>query len=259
VTTFQNHKHRLRCGTFFCALLFACTVHGQSHPQSRGPKAISAQDISSLLIQRVEPVYPDDARYARIEGVVILRITIGTNGSIKSVKATSGPPQLIPAAALAVRQWQYESYVLEGNAVEVQTTVEIPFKLARAARVHAIRSDPVKLKLPSGAVVGFHLTESYGPCLPGTHFRVKILAPIDSDQNRFGDPVEGNVVGPVVVCNKQPALYPSSKLYGSFELFGDAAGTISDSFGIEFRMVGLVPGQKFTFGTSFRARMDADL
>jgi protein TonB len=78
-----------------------------------------------MLIKRVEPVYPPDVQ---TEGTVQLHAIIGTDGSVLSVEYRSGPSELVQAAMDAVRQWRYRPFLLNGERVEVDTTIEVTFE-----------------------------------------------------------------------------------------------------------------------------------
>jgi TonB family protein len=82
-----------------------------------------------LLTTKVEPEYPDVARKARIQGAVLLKTTIDTNGDVEEVSLISGHPLLAPAAIDAVKHWKYKPYLLNGRAVKVETTVSVVFQL----------------------------------------------------------------------------------------------------------------------------------
>jgi protein TonB len=82
------------------------------------------------LIHRVEPTYPSIAKQARIQGSVLLRATIGKDGSIENLHLLSGHSMLAQAAMEAVRQWRYRPYVLNGEPVEVETQVTVKFVLS---------------------------------------------------------------------------------------------------------------------------------
>lgn|GEM_PF-246327 len=90
---------------------------------------IGAAVAESTLVYRERPVYPEDARQARIEGDVELRIVIGKDGRVQQLKTLSGHPKLVPAAMEAVRQWRYQPTLLNGEPIEVVTTVEVKFTL----------------------------------------------------------------------------------------------------------------------------------
>ena len=81
------------------------------------------------LLQHVEPVYPPLARQARIQGVVKFTVIIGKDGLMQQIKVDSGHPLLIPAAQEAVKQYKYRPTLLNGQPVEVQTTVDVAFTL----------------------------------------------------------------------------------------------------------------------------------
>lgn len=81
------------------------------------------------LINLVEPVYPPDARQARLEGTVKLHIVVGTNGEVESFHAVSGPDSLTHAAMIAVREWRYRPTFLNGKAVQTQEDVTFVFRL----------------------------------------------------------------------------------------------------------------------------------
>jgi protein TonB len=59
----------------------------------------------------------------------VLQATISRNGTIENLRVASGSPLLQQAALDAVAQWRYKPYLLDGQPVEVETTVEVQFKL----------------------------------------------------------------------------------------------------------------------------------
>lgn len=83
----------------------------------------------AVLIRKVDPTYPPQARVQRLAGSVILDATIAEDGSIHEVKVVSGPPQLAAAATAAIRQWRYSPSLLSGKPIEVQKQITIVFKL----------------------------------------------------------------------------------------------------------------------------------
>ncbi len=91
---------------------------------------ISGGVTKGLLIQRTEPTYPTLARAARVQGDVILSAVIDTNGQITNLQLVSGHPMLVPAALAAVKQWRYKPYLLNGQPVEVETTITVIFTLS---------------------------------------------------------------------------------------------------------------------------------
>ena len=91
---------------------------------------ISQGVTKGLLIQRVEPAYPTLARAARVQGDVILSAVIDINGQITNLQLVSGHPMLVPAAIAAVKQWRYKPSLLNGQPVEVETTITVIFSLS---------------------------------------------------------------------------------------------------------------------------------
>ena len=96
-----------------------------------GPKLrVSPWMQEKKLVGRVEPVYPELARQARIQGTVRLGIIVAKNGSVKQVTLLSGHPLLVPPAMDAVRYWRYDPTLRDGEPVEVASVVEIHFSLS---------------------------------------------------------------------------------------------------------------------------------
>jgi TonB family protein len=81
-------------------------------------------------IRNVSPVYPEIAKQARVQGVVILEATIGPRGDVTAVRVLRGAPLLDQSAIDAVKQWVYEPTVLNGVPVPVIMTVTVSYKLA---------------------------------------------------------------------------------------------------------------------------------
>jgi protein TonB len=81
------------------------------------------------LVRRVEPDYPEIARQARVEGVVILEATTDVYGRVTAVRVLRSIPLLDEAAVAAVRQWVYEPLVVNGRPRAVTFTVTVRFVL----------------------------------------------------------------------------------------------------------------------------------
>ncbi len=98
------------------------------------PRAPTSLNVSSgvmagNLVEKILPQYPAIARAARIQGIVVLQATISKGGSIENLRVISGPPMLEQAAMDAVRSWRYKPYLLNGEPVEVETTINVVFSL----------------------------------------------------------------------------------------------------------------------------------
>ncbi len=81
------------------------------------------------LIHQVTPTYPAIAKTAHISGTVTLHAIIGKDGTVQDLKYVSGPPLLMQSAMEAVRQWRYRPTLLNGDAVDVDTTISVVFTL----------------------------------------------------------------------------------------------------------------------------------
>lgn len=81
------------------------------------PIRVGGRVQASKLIHRVEPVYPELARKARVSGAVLLQVTVDEQGGVADVKLVSGHPLLNRAAVNAVRQWKYLPMPLNGQSV----------------------------------------------------------------------------------------------------------------------------------------------
>jgi protein TonB len=92
---------------------------------------VASRIAEANLIHDVPPQYPPEAGRERIEGTVVLRAVIGTDGSVKDVRVESGLPLLAQAAIDAVKQWRYKPYLLNGEAVEIDSRITINFTLAK--------------------------------------------------------------------------------------------------------------------------------
>jgi TonB family protein len=96
------------------------------------PKRVRVSQIVSqgLLVHKVNPVYPPEARHARVQGTVVMRAVIGSDGRLKELHTLTGDATLAKAATDAVQQWRYRPYVLNGEPVEVETQITVNFTLA---------------------------------------------------------------------------------------------------------------------------------
>jgi protein TonB len=88
---------------------------------------------AASLISQQKPVYPPLAKQARISGTVEFTAIIGKDGRIKELQQVPGKghPLLVGAAMEAVKQWVYKPTMLNGEPVEVQTTIDVNFTLSQ--------------------------------------------------------------------------------------------------------------------------------
>jgi len=95
----------------------------------RDPMRIGGDIRPPVLVHRVEPIYPDLAARARVEGTVILEAIIDEQGGVQSLKVLRSVPLLDKAATAAVEQWRYSPVMLNGLPVRVILTVTVSFKM----------------------------------------------------------------------------------------------------------------------------------
>jgi len=82
------------------------------------------------LIKRVSPIYPEEARKAKIQGVVILSTRTDEKGNVEAVQVLRSVDPLLDQAAIdAVKQWKYEPFIKDGKSHKVVFTVTVAFKL----------------------------------------------------------------------------------------------------------------------------------
>ncbi len=152
------------------ATLLLLIAFGSLAASQVSPEPYRADDhvMSGLLMKRVPPLYPPLARQARIQGTVILKARINKSGEVESIQLVSGHPLLAPAAIAAVKQWKYESYMLNGEPVEVETNVAVNFTLAGTAPAAGVTSNVSDA--PAGSVISGVVTNTPGdqasPALP---------------------------------------------------------------------------------------------
>ncbi|HWN74734.1 MAG TPA: TonB family protein [Candidatus Udaeobacter sp.] len=91
--------------------------------------AIGGNVQAARLINRVQPVYPEEASKDKISGTVKLHVVIAKDGKVQQIQVVSGHPLLVQAAIDAVRQWQYQPTLLNGQPVEVDTQIDVVFSL----------------------------------------------------------------------------------------------------------------------------------
>jgi TonB family protein len=94
-----------------------------------GPIRVGGVIKSPTRIFSVNAIYPEEAKAAGIEGAVVMRITIGEDGSVTNVVVLRSVPMLDEAAIESVLQWQYQPTLLNGVPVEVEMNATVNFAL----------------------------------------------------------------------------------------------------------------------------------
>ena len=92
---------------------------------------VSSGVSQRLLLTKVPPQYPQEAKDQHIQGVVVMEVIIDKEGNVANVQLISGHPMLASAAIDAVKQWKYKPYLLNQIPLEVHTQVQVNFTLVQ--------------------------------------------------------------------------------------------------------------------------------
>ena len=110
-------------------------IIGNNHPtpaspvEPARPTRIKQGGIvtAASILSQTRPIYPIIARQAHIQGNIVLHAIIGKDGRVDQLEVISGHPLLVQAALDAVKQWLYKPTLLNGDPVEVDTTITVTF------------------------------------------------------------------------------------------------------------------------------------
>ena len=136
-------RRRIRIGRRGFYVLFACLLalaglgwwqRSWNELEAQAPVAesglrVSPETMDKRIVTKVEPVYPEAARKAGMQGLVVLDAVIAPDGNVKRLRPVSGPDLLVQSATEAVQSWKFEPYLSSGKAVEVETTIAVEFRL----------------------------------------------------------------------------------------------------------------------------------
>ncbi|HEY2473125.1 MAG TPA: M56 family metallopeptidase [Terracidiphilus sp.] len=113
------------------ALRLAVDATGNSPASHKKVISVPPEQMQTMIVKKVTPVYPPEAKKARIQGTVELNATIGKTGHVENLKVKSGPNELQQSSIDAVRQWVYKPFLLNGDPIEVQTTISVVYSLQK--------------------------------------------------------------------------------------------------------------------------------
>ena len=111
-------------------LLLPFGVAAQNKQRQRAKFACPPHPQLQLVFQ-VRPKYPTEAKHAGIEGKVILQCIVKEDGSVGEIFVIEGKEPFIQAAKTAVAQWKYKPVMLNGIAVQADTTVTVIFEIPK--------------------------------------------------------------------------------------------------------------------------------
>lgn len=117
-------------------VLFTVTVTFTLNPEQNAKKS-TTDPLTRLedsqkpkIIKRVNPIYPVEALKNKIQGVVVLEARVDEKGKVSAIRIIDSPNLLLNDAALtAVKQWEYEPYIINGKTKTVAFTVTVTFTL----------------------------------------------------------------------------------------------------------------------------------
>lgn len=140
-----------------CVLMLAAPVVVGAQDQPVRRVRVGGNVQAAKIIEQAEPVYPGAALDAKISGTVVLHAVVDTDGSVKEINYVSGPNELAQSAVEAVRQWKYQTTLLNGEPVEVDTTINVVYQLSESG---------------VGTVLDGQAQQSQGTGPPAQRFRV---------------------------------------------------------------------------------------
>jgi TonB family protein len=116
---------------FHILALFTLTATSILSAQTAPPATAGLPKEPAAIMAAAAPLYDfNNAKAAHIDGTVVLQATIGMDGGVHNLHVVSAPsPSLAASALWAVSHWEYRPYFLNGEPVEVQTTINVIFSL----------------------------------------------------------------------------------------------------------------------------------
>ena len=119
-------------GIATCASALALRMNvSPAAAQTESPKKIHVKADALKIVTQVQPVYPVKAKEARIQGAVVLDVLISKEGVPTNINVQTSPPELQQSAIDAVHQWRWEPFLLNGDPVEVETTITVAYSLEK--------------------------------------------------------------------------------------------------------------------------------
>jgi TonB family protein len=104
------------------------TISTNSAGSGPALKNVSQKVAQQHLLKRIDPEFPSDAEQKHLKGPVTLHIEIGKDGDVTAARLSYGDPALERAAIAAVRQWKFDPFLVNGQAIKAATDVQVNFK-----------------------------------------------------------------------------------------------------------------------------------
>ena len=129
---------KLEMGSLSDSVDVSAEGSGKTAPSTEAPAEPKPKRIrvggnveAAKVLTKVQPTYPESARAAGVQGTVVLHAVVGMDGKLLSLQVLNSQihPDLARAAVEAVSQWRYQTTLLNGQPVEVDTVITVNFKL----------------------------------------------------------------------------------------------------------------------------------
>ncbi|MGP8260499.1 MAG: TonB family protein [Acidobacteriaceae bacterium] len=172
-------------------------------PVPGNPVRISAGTAAGMLLSKVDPVYPENAKAAHVQGPVVLLAIISKTGTVKNLDVVTGNGMLVEAACDAVSQWTYKPYLLNGQPTEVEAGITVNFSLADSLAQGTAQAQPRVFGDPNSPLMRNSMGNGIGT---GTWS--------GSDNPSLAGPVKqigGDVKGPVPIYQPEPEFTKEAK------------------------------------------------
>jgi TonB family protein len=201
---------------FFCGLAFATQ---DAHAQKGVKKVnVSSDLMRSLVTQKVDPDYPAKAVAARIEGPVVLSVTVDQDGSVlEAGPVKCGQAMLEQAAIAAVKKWHYNQPAVHGQPVEVQGDVTVDFVLPPAS------GGTQRMRVGTEAAES-HIASQVAPMYPGAAKRGRIqgCVVVHAEINKDGKVEHAKTVSGDPLLRESAQSAVSQYRFKPFEQNGEA-------------------------------------
>jgi TonB family protein len=199
---------------------------------AEGPDKDAVRAINEIkppkLIKSVDPVYPEKARQAQVEGVVILEAHTDEKGNVASVRILRSIPVLDQAAVDAVKQWKYEPLILEGKARKAIFTVTVRFMLKSGDKEKDLEKFAQGAVKAEGEIAPPKLVRSVDPVYPeeARQARVQGVVILSVKTDAEGHVVDAMVLRSIPQLNKAAIDAAKQWVYEPLMLNGKATPVV---------------------------------
>jgi protein TonB len=132
----MKDRHMRLIYALTCAVALSVLGGGQEPKNETAPPSkvelpkrvrVSEDVMRTLILKKVAPSYPEEARKKHIQGSVVMKAIINHQGDVQDITVVSGDSLFVPAAVAAAKQWKYKPYLIQGQPVEIETQIMMYF------------------------------------------------------------------------------------------------------------------------------------